>query len=128
MTKKKKSRQGHRLHATKLMTKAEEIVKNYYPSLENKLKQLKMSLQNRLETIHSLDADILDTPEDKKAIEEEIKEAGIFSEKVLEIVVEIESVLSRKTQDNHEHGAPPPSQASQGPALQTSTRNWLNLP
>ena len=76
-----------------------------------------MSLQNQLETIHSLDADILDTLEDEKAIEEEIKEAGVFSEKVLEIVVEIESMLSRRTQDNHEHGAPPPSQAAQGPAI-----------
>ena len=95
------------------MARAEEIVQNYDPSLENKLKQLKMSLQDRLETIHSLDTDILDTLEDEK----EIEEAGVFSEKVLEIVVEIESVLLQKTQDNHEHGAPPPSQASQGPAI-----------
>ena len=99
------------------MAKAEEIVKNYDPSLENKLKQLKMSLQDRLESIHSLDADILDTLDDEKAIEEEIEEAGVFSEKILEIVAEIESVLSRKTQDSHEHGAPSPSQASQGPAI-----------
>ena len=48
------------------MARAEEIVQNYDPSLENKLKQLKMSLQDRLETIHSLDADILDTLEDEK--------------------------------------------------------------
>ena len=86
-----------------------------------------MSLQDRLETIHSLDADILDTPEDEKAIEEEIEEAGVFSEKILEIVVEIESVLSRKTQDSHEHGAPPPSQGSQGPAI-ANKHNCLDLP
>ena len=35
----------------------------------------------------------------EKGIKEEIEEAGDFSERVLEIVVEIESVLSRKDKD-----------------------------
>ena len=96
MTKKKKSRHGHRVYAQKLMGKAEDIIKEFHPSQENKLKQLKISLEDRLETIRALDAEILDELEDEKGIEEEIEEAGDFSERVLEIVVEIESVLSRK--------------------------------
>lgn len=96
MAKKKKSRQGHRVYAQKLMGKAEDIIKEFDPSQENKLKQLKISLEDRLETIRALDAEILDELEDEKGIEEEIEEAGDFSERVLEIVVEIESVLSRK--------------------------------
>ena len=76
------------------MAKAEEIIKKYDPSQENKMKQLKISLEDRLETIRALDAEILDELEDEKGIEEEIEEAGVFSERVLEIVVEIESVLS----------------------------------
>lgn len=77
------------------MGKAEDIIKEFDPSQENKLKQLKISLEDRLETIRALDAEILDELEDEKGIEEEIEEAGDFSERVLEIVVEIESVLSR---------------------------------
>ena len=38
----------------------------------------------------------MDELEDEKGIEEEIEEARDFSERVLDIVVEIESVLSRK--------------------------------
>ena len=95
MTKKKKSRQGHRVYAQKLMAKAEEIIKKYDPSQENKMKQLKISLEDRLEMIRALDAEILDELEDEKGIEEEIEEAGVFSERVLEVVVEIESSRNR---------------------------------
>lgn len=63
---------------------------------KHKLKQLKISLEDRLETIRALDAEILDALEDERGIEEEIEEAGDFSERVLEIVVEVKSVLSRK--------------------------------
>ena len=87
MTKKKKSRQGHRVYGQKLTGKAEDIIKEFDFSQENKLKQLKISLEDRLETIRALDAEILDELEDEKGIEEEIEEAGDFSEQGLEIVV-----------------------------------------
>ena len=57
---------------------------------------MRISLEDRLETIRVLDAENLDELDDEKGIEEEIEEAGDFSERVLRIVVEIESVLSRK--------------------------------
>ena len=66
------------------MGKAEDIIK------------FKISLEDRLEMIRALDPEILDELEDEKGIEEEIEEPGDFSERVLDIVVEIESVLSRK--------------------------------
>lgn len=68
------------------------------------MKQLKISLQDRLETIRCLGAEILDDLEDEKEIEEELEEGGVFSEKVLEIVVEIDSVLSQKSEDKHGSG------------------------
>lgn len=70
------------------MGKAEEIIKEFDPSQESKLKQVYISLEDRLETIRALDAEILDALEDEKGIEEEIEEAGDFSERVQEIVVE----------------------------------------
>ena len=89
------------------MGKAEDIIKGFHSSQANELKQLKISLEDRLETIRALDAKILDELEDDKGIEEEIEEAGDFSERVLEIVAQIESVLSRK--DKAENGSDSPS-------------------
>ena len=95
------------------MGKAEEIIKEFDSSQENKLKQLKISLANRLETIRALDAEILDELDDEKGIEEEIEEAGDFSERVLRIV---ESVLSRK--DKAESGS---DSASPNPTATSAT-------
>ena len=104
------------------MGKAEDIIKEFDSSQENKLKQLKISLEDRLETIRALDAEILDELEDEKGIEEEIEEAGDFSERVLEIVVEIESVLSRK--DKAENG----SDSGSPNATATSGNKHAKLP
>ena len=119
MTKKKKSHQGHRVYAQKLMGNTEDIIKEFDSSQVNKLKQLRISLEDRLETICALDAEILDKLEDEKGIDEEIEEAGDFSERVLEIIVEIESVLSRK--DKAESGS---DSASPNPtATSAASRN-----
>lgn len=110
MAKKKKSRQGHRANAQKLMGMEEDIIKEFDPSQENKLKQLKISLEDPLETIRALDAEILDELEDEKGIEE----ARDFSERVLEIVVEIESVLSwkEKAEGGGDSASPNPTATS----------------
>lgn len=75
--------------------KAKEIIKEFNPSQENKLKHLKISLKDWLETICALDAKILDALKGKKGIEEEIEEARDFSKQVLENVVEIECCLRK---------------------------------
>ena len=74
---------------------------------------MKISLEDRLETIRALDAEILDELDDEKGIEEEIEEAGDFSERVLRIV---ESVLSRK--DKAESGS---DSASPNPTATSAT-------
>ena len=88
----------------------EDIIKEFDPSQENKLKQLRISLEDPLETIRALDAEILDELEDEKGIEE----AGDFSERVLEIVVEIESVLSwkEKAEGGGDSASPNPTATS----------------
>ena len=84
------------------MGKAEDIIKEFHSSQANELKQLKISLKDRLETIRALDAKILDELGDDKGIEEEIEEAGYFSERVLEIVAQIESVCLGKIKQKME--------------------------
>ena len=59
-SKKKQKRQGHRLYATKLMGDAEQIIKEFDSSKENKLKQIKISLLDRMEIIRKLHEAILD--------------------------------------------------------------------
>ena len=93
-SKKKQKRQGHRLYATKLMGDEEQIIKEFDSSKENKLKQIKISLLDRMEIIRKLHEAILDALERDEEIEEEIGDAGVFNEKTLGLVVEIESVLS----------------------------------
>ena len=51
----KQKHQGHRLYATKLMGNAEQIIKDFDSSKENKLKQTKILLRDRMETIRNLD-------------------------------------------------------------------------
>lgn len=93
-SKSKQKRQGHRLYATKLMGDAEQIIKDFDSSKENKLKQIKISLRDRMEILRNLDEAILGALEKDEEIEEEIADAGRFSERILELIVEIESVLS----------------------------------
>ena len=79
MAKKKKSRQGHHAYAQKLMGMAEDIIKEFDPSQENKLKQLKISLEDLLETIRALAAEILDELEDEKGIKKRLKKPEILA-------------------------------------------------
>ena len=73
-SKRKQKRQGHRLYATKLMGNAEQMIKDFDSSKENKLKQIKISLRDRMEIIRNLDEAILDALEKDEEIEAEITE------------------------------------------------------
>jgi hypothetical protein len=53
--KKIKIRQGHRAYLTKILGNANAIVENYDVSLEKKLKQIRITLNERLDTLKTLD-------------------------------------------------------------------------
>lgn len=92
--KKKKIRQGHRAYVSKILGNVRDLTEEYDPSNENKLKQLKISLQERLVTLKSLDEEILDAVEDDDEITAEIEDSGKFSEHIHGAIVEIDSLLS----------------------------------
>ena len=71
----------------------------------------------------------MDELEDKKGTEDEIEEAGDFSERVLEIVVEIESVLSRKekAESGSDSASPNPTATSATSGNKHSTRKLPRL-
>ena len=89
--KKKKILQGHRAYVTKILGNVRDLTEEYNPSNENRLRQLKISLQERLVTLKSLDGEILDAVEDDEAITAEIEESGKFGEHIHGAIVEIDS-------------------------------------
>ena len=86
--------QGYRLYATKLMGDAEQIIQDFDCSNEKKLKQIKISLRNRMDIIRNLDEAVLNALEKDEEVEEEISEVGGFSERILDLILEIENTLS----------------------------------
>jgi hypothetical protein len=54
--KKIKIRQGHRVYLTKILGNADDIVQNYDGNQEKKLKQIRITLKERLDTLKTLDA------------------------------------------------------------------------
>ena len=53
--KKMKIRQGHRAYLTKILGMANKTVHNYDESQEKKLKQIRITLQERLDILKTLD-------------------------------------------------------------------------
>ena len=86
--------QGYRLYATKLMGDTEQIIQDFDSSNEKKLKQIKISLRDRMDIIRNLDEAVLNALEKDEEIEEEINEVGRFSERILDLILEIENMLS----------------------------------
>ena len=82
------------LYVTKNFGNARDLTEEYNLSNENRLRQLKISLQKRLATLKSLDEEILDAVEADEAITAEIDESGKFGEQIHGAIVGIDSFLS----------------------------------
>ena len=63
-------RRGHRSYVTKLLKTSDELIKGYQPGqeLDQKLQQQKRILQERLDTLKTLDEQILELVEDETKI------------------------------------------------------------
>ena len=91
-------RRGHRSYVTKLFKTSDELIKGYQPGqeLDQKLQQQKRILQERLDTLKTLDEQILELVEDETKIATEIEEAADFNERIYECMVKIDSILCLK--------------------------------
>ena len=74
--KKKKIRQGHRAYIVKIIGNVSGIVGEYDPSQEVRL--LDVTLQEKLNSLKTLDEEILESIEEDGDVEEEIEDAGSF--------------------------------------------------
>ena len=93
LARKKRIRAGHKASATKTIGKVEELLSSGDVVDNSKFSQLKLSLEEKLETVKRLDIEILDLIEDVKVVEE-IEQADSFKDSIFAAIVRIEKVLT----------------------------------
>lgn len=93
LARKKRVRGGHKASATKMITKAEELLSKPEAPDPLALKQLGMSLREKLEVIKTLDGEILElVKEDDLA--DEIDQADLYKEKIYSTLIKIDGVVA----------------------------------
>ena len=90
--KRTKIRGGHRAHVKRVLDDVGTTLENYDQTRKQKLLQLKITLNEKLETLKNLDEQILESCKDDD-IEAEILEEGSFREQVHECLIKIDEVL-----------------------------------
>ena len=117
-------RRGHRSYVTKLLKTNDELIKGYQPGqeLDQKLQQQKRILQERLDTLKTLDEQILELVEDETKIATEIEEAADFNERIYECMVKIDSILCLKQEKSDPVNQHPALAATAGQSATKSTR------
>ena len=91
----KKVRAGHRSSATRLMHQLDgEYEIDDGPTL-NRLMQCKLSLNEKLDRLHTLDEEILALVEDE-GIADEIEQADQFKERIQQVVFRVEHEINVK--------------------------------
>ena len=92
LTRKKKVRAGHRGTATRLIREASENLQAEEGPDLAKLRQQKLSLEQKVQVLSNLDSEILElTPTEE--LEEEIMQADIVKEKLGLAIIGIETAL-----------------------------------
>ena len=69
---------GHHTYVSKTLNSAEDILKEYDKSQEEKLLSCKDMLVEKLDTLQDLDDKIAELTDDEKALEEEIDKSSEF--------------------------------------------------
>ena len=96
LVRKKKVRAGHRSSATRIMNQLEvDRATEDGPTLD-RLQQYKLTLKEKLETLNTLDQEILALVEDS-AIEDEIEQADVFKERLQHSTITAERLITSKT-------------------------------
>ena len=83
---------GHKSSATKMITKAEELLAASGLLDLNKLDQIGMSLKEKLEEIKVLDSEVLELVEDAE-LEEEISQADLYKERIFSTISSTEKAV-----------------------------------
>ena len=93
VTRKRRIRAGHKASATRMLTQINALLADESPDL-SKLSQLKLSLQEKLETIKLLDGEMLGLV-DEGDLTSEIEQADDFKEGIYTAVIKIDKTVNR---------------------------------
>ena len=92
LAKKKRIRAGHKAYATKTIRRIEDILASETPDKE-RLSLLRLTLNEKLETIKGLDSEVIDLIEDDDALTSEIKQADGYKESVFNALIRIDHIM-----------------------------------
>ena len=112
LARKKKVRAGHRSSATRMINQLETDRTSDEGLTLIRLQQCKLMLQEKLQTLNTLDQEILTLVEDS-ALEEEIEQADVFKERLQHSIISTDRLITL------EHTAP--MAATDGPSPRTTT-------
>ena len=92
LSKKRRTRAGHKALATKTMRQIDELIATDTPD-RARLSLLRLSLKEKLETIKALDADVIDLIEEEDALAEEIEQADGYKETIFASLIKIDRLM-----------------------------------
>jgi len=115
LAKKKKIRSGHKGSATRTVRQIAEVLGNDSPD-RDRLSLLRMTLKEKLDTIKTLDAEIVDLIEDEEELAGEIDQADTYKEGLYESVLKVDRFLNATPPIPD---APPPTVTARTPPTAT---------
>lgn len=94
LARKKRVRAGHKGSTTRMITKVEELPSGAEAPDPLTLKQLGMSLREKLEVIKTLDGEILEHVVEEADLADEIDRADLYKEKIYSTLIKIDGVVA----------------------------------
>ena len=88
-------RLGHRRYLNEIVDNATAVLSDTSIHSEQKFKQFRLRIKEELESIRSLDEEIINLLEDNLEILADLQHAGEFRDKVTEVLLQIEEYLSK---------------------------------
>ena len=111
LTKKKRIRADHKASATKTITQIDEILASKAPD-KSRLSLLRLTLKEKLETVKTLDAEVIELIEDE-TLADEIEQADSYRESIFSALIKIDQL----------DGAPPTNPDPHPPTRATPTES-----
>ena len=105
-------RAGHKASATRMLTQIDTLLVEESPNL-SKLSQLKLSLQEKLDTLKLLDSEMLGLI-DEGELTSEIEQANAFKEGIYTAMIKIDKRVSRVSGSTPEHSTETPQPLFRG--------------
>ena len=88
-------RKGHRTYVSMTLNSADDILKEYDKSQEEKLLSCKDILVEKLDTLQDLDDKIIELTDDEKALKEEIDRSSEFRRFMKKIIRKIDNITNQ---------------------------------